>query len=278
MRRSTLLLCALALGGCNADTFAPADGGSDATPGDASPDVPSVGGDGGPTLDGGAGDAMPPPRFCQTTTDAKFCADFDDPNDAGAGFGQPGVDTGFALTYQGVQAYSLPTAMRTDVPASSTGQAEVMTALGTTTTTGASTAARLDVELYITGIQPGPYGPLDVFSFGAVAPNFLFALSVAAQWELRNVKTNQWTAVTGTIPSNEWVHVTLSLGLDASAGSATLTVTSTQSTATAALGPVATIPVAPPTYPILVFLGPVATGPVGQTPSFFYDNVVVHYQ
>ena len=80
------VLVLVSLGGaCSNDAFV-ADGGSD-----SGNDILNVGGDGGQTdatADAGM-DVIVTPRYCQTSTiaiNAPFCADFDIPGDAAAGF------------------------------------------------------------------------------------------------------------------------------------------------------------------------------------------------
>src|SRR5690348_7816362 len=94
---------------CDSDTFT-----SDAGGDDAGTDVPPIGGEGG-SSDGSVTDAkVGPTRYCDTQ-DAQFCADFDIPGDAGAGFEAPALDGGWALDFQSTLVHSAPDAVEVDV-------------------------------------------------------------------------------------------------------------------------------------------------------------------
>jgi hypothetical protein len=274
MRRTTFLIGALVLGACNSDTFLPDDGGAD-----VGPDVPGVGGDASfdaPT-EGGSSETGPGGRYCQLI-DAQFCADFDIPADAGAGFTMPPVETnGYKLSFQGTSTKSDPVAVEVDVPADAGGTAAITTSLGAVDA-GAQNKIQLDMDMFIPDVIFGPTPPVILFGCGAVAPDYQFGLSFGSGWTLSNVSGTHSSLVSGNIAKYEWAHVNVDIVVSSTSGSATLTVTSSAGTATAQISGVPTAPPIPPPYPILLMIGALGGGPTGQAPSFYYDNVVVHYQ
>jgi hypothetical protein len=279
MRRLLLLFAPLlSVGACNGDSFdndAGADSGSDG--------IVVGGGDG--ATDGAAsdGDAIAPkPRFC-ASIDAQFCADFDDPNDAGAGFFMPPTTTnGYQLSFETSQAKSTPTGVEVFLPGDAGGTAKISAALGIQGDGGASTSATLDMDMFVPNFSGVTTQPLFLFAFGAVAPTYQYALAHdGSSWKLEFISTKNGPTLNGNFALNEWVHVSLVIVTDNTAGYASLTITSSAGTATAAFPP-GQLPVvpqnAPPPYPILFDVGVASISPIQNTAQVYYDNVVVHLQ
>lgn len=273
MRRQTFLLLGAVLWACNSDTFTGDDGGH----ADGSSDVVVGGGEGGSTEGGiGKDGSTTPKRFCQEV-DAQFCADFDVPNDAGAGFSPPTTSNGYALDFQSGNAKSQPVAVKVTEPGDAGGQATLMTVLGNSADAGATAQITLDIEVYLPNITTVSTQPIWAFAIGALGPQYQFGLvKDGPVWRLENFQTAVGPQFTGTIATGEWVHATETVVLAQTGATVTLAITSTAGTATATLPNVSTEP-GPGPLPVVLNLGVQTTVPVNQAASFYYDNVVVHY-
>ena len=276
MRRLLLLFAPLLpLGACNGDSFT-----GDAGP-DSSDDVIVSGGDGGDAGTDGA-DGAPKKRFCESV-DAQFCADFDIPSDAGAGFFMPPTTTnGYQLSFETNQFKSAPTGALAFVPGDAGGTAKLSTAIGLSTDAGATSSATFDMDMFIPTFSAVTTQPLFLFAFGAVAPSFQYGLAHdGPNWKLEFVPTKIGPNLSGNFALNEWVHVSLVVVTDSQAGYASLTITSSAGTATAAFAP-GQLPTVPPNtsgpYPILVDVGVQSSAPTQSAAQIYYDNVVVRLQ
>ncbi len=275
MRRSTFLLFGILVGACNSDTFSGEDGGTD-----AQPDVPGVSGGDGSTdapFEGSVKDSGPKPRFCQFI-DAQFCADFDVPNDAGAGFGPAFTTNGFTLDFQQGTVKSQPLALRSTEPGDSGGAAYLGTALGVTGDAGASSMVTLDLDIYLPQLTVSSSQALFAFAIGVGSPNFQFGLATEGKnvWKLENFQTSVGPQLAGSVAPNEWAHANLQILLSSTSGTVTLTVTSSAGTATTVM-PTITAP-GPGNIPVLLNVGAQSNGASVQPGTFFYDNIVVRYQ
>jgi hypothetical protein len=275
MRRSTFLLFGILIGACNTDTFTGDDGGTD-----TGPDVPGVGGGDGSTdapSDAGPGkEAGPQPRFCQSV-DAQFCADFDIPNDASAGFQKPPPAGGFTLDFTQNNAKSLPLSLKTSEPGDAAGSAFLTTVLGATVDAGAATSITLDLDVALPPITQNATQALFVFGIGAASPNYEFGLANdGKQWKLENFVTSTGPQLNGPVITGAWSHATLEVALSPTAGTVTLTVTQGSNVAVASMQAI-TAP-GSGSLPVMLTVGLTTNGPANQPASFLYDNVVVHYQ
>jgi hypothetical protein len=263
------------IGACNSDSFdndAGADSGSDGLivgGGDSSTDAP---------VDAPVEAA--PKRFCESV-DARFCADFDIPNDAGAGFFPPTTTNGYTLTFQNGQFKSAPVGVEAFIPADASGIADLQTIV-TAGDAGPQASITLDLDMYVPNFSTPTTQPLFLFTFGVVAPQFQFGLAHDGPvWKLEYVPTKQGSALSSAFAANEWLHVTLVVVPSATAGYASLTITSSAGTSTAST-PSGTFAAAPPNstgpYPILVDIGPNTSAPPLVTAQAYYDNVVVRVQ
>jgi len=279
MRRLLLLFSPLlCVGACNGDSFdndAGTDSGSDG--------IIVGGGDG--STDGAAsdGDAIAPKqRFCEGV-DAQFCADFDIPGDAGAGFIMPPTTSnGYTLDFETSQFKSAPTGAQVYIPGDAGGNAKVSAAIGLTADAGAKSSATFDLDMFVPNLSVVTTQPVFFFAFGAVAPTYQYALAHdGSNWKLEFISTKNGPTLSGNFALNEWVHVSLVLVLSDTAGYASLTITSSAGTATAAFPP-GQLPTVPPSstgpYPVLFDVGVTSIAPPQNAAQIYYDNVVVRLQ
>ncbi len=267
MRSRVFLLAALAIAACNADTFTGDDGGGS----DTGTDVPPVGGGDGGT-DGASADgkveAAPPPRFCETI-DAAFCADFDIPGDAGAGFGST-QSGGWTYAFETDKSVSHPTGVRVDVPGDAGGVAILNTQLSPV----ANAAITLDLDVLL---PPKPFSttqPLFAFQFGTLSgPTLMFGLAHEGAWRLERASTSPGVTLSPQPPEGSWSHMQLVISLNGTAGTVNLFVDQTLS---ASLGGIPTAPATTGPFPAALQVGASLFGTVPTTGStFFYDNAVI---
>ena len=277
--RPLLLLFAplLSVGACNGDSFvddAGADSGSDGI---------VVGGDGGggdgAVADGG--DAIAPKkRFCETV-DAQFCADFDIPNDAGAGFFPPTTTNGYTITFENSQFKSSPIGVGAFIPADAGGMADLQTVLFNPDA-GVQASVTLDMDMYVPNLSTQTTQPLFFFAFGAVAPQYQFGLAHDGPvWRLEYLPAKNGPPLTSAFALNEWLHVTLTVVPSPTAGYAQLSITSSAGTSLAATTP-GQYAAAPPNstgpYPVILDVGPNTLAPPLVSAQAYYDNVVIRLQ
>ena len=270
-----IVIAAVGALACNGDQFQP-----DA--GDAGQDGPPIIGGGG---DGGADaatdapkEASVVPRFCDSI-DASFCADFDTPNDAGAGFfSPPNTTNGYALSFETTLVKSTPTALQVDVPADAGGTANLETLVGTPDAAATSTLT-LDLDVYLPNIPTPSSQALFAFTFGAFNdPVFSFGLAHEGAWRFERVAGTPNVPISPQPATNEWAHVTLTILLNATGGAVTLDLTTSAGTSHTVLTNVATAPSGPPTIPGGLRVGAQCLGPTNASASFYYDNAVVRLQ
>lgn len=270
MRRVTcLLVAASVLAACESDSFV-GDGGAD-----SGADVPGVGGgDGSADAPGDAPKdvAIAVPRFCDSI-DAAFCADFDVPGDAGAGWTGPIITSGsFTHSFETAQHTSAPNGFEVDIPDASDGGTTSFAALiGNPQDAGALVQAVLDFDVIIPPLS-GPSVPFYTFYFGCPFGNLntRYALSYIGGWTFTNLQ-GATIPITGTVPTGVWTHVKMTIILSQT-GNVKLDIGN--GTATAMIG-TDTVNGAPPPYPIDLSIGPSCAG-YSPPASIVYDNVVVH--
>jgi hypothetical protein len=256
----------------------PTDGGPNDGGPDSGTDTIVSGGDGstdGPIKQDG-GEAGPGKRFCQEV-DAQFCADFDIPNDAGAGFAAQTITQGYALDFQSSTSKSPPVALKVTEPADAGGQATISTVIGQTDA-GAMTLVTVDAEIFIPNMTATSTQPVFLLVAGVVAPQFQYGFVYEGKaWKLENFQSKTGPTLSGSVATNEWVHVQLQMPLLFTGATVQLNVTSSAGTATCTMPAVSTAPNAVGPYPLLLDLGTQTTQPPNQAAVFFFDNVVVHY-
>ncbi len=275
MRLGLVLLFAplVAIGACNGDSFDD-DGGVD-----SGSDGVIVGGDGAVDAPVDAPAEGAAKRFCETV-DAQFCADFDIPNDAGAGFFPSMTTNGYTLTFQSNQFKSAPVGVEAFIPADASGMADMQTIVYQADA-GTPASITLDMDMYVPNLSTSTTQPLFLFLFGVVTSQFQFGLAHDGPvWKLEYVPTKQGPALNVPFALNEWLHLTLAIVLSSTAGSATLTITSSAGTSVAATSPgqFATAPASTGPYPIVVDVGPRSSVPPIVSAQAYYDNVVVRVQ
>jgi hypothetical protein len=281
MKARTWLLFFASLGACNTDTFDSGDGGDASS--DSRDEIPAIGGGDGSTDAKKDSDSSvtPIPRFCDTV-DASFCADFDIPNDAGAGFTP--VTNGYTVTFESIDASSKPTALEVNVPSNTDGGAAFLEAfVGNNTTTGATSLAVLDFETVIPNLTSNTTYPQFMFAFGD--PNggaqTHFGLSHDSAWWLENLSMNRMMPIVGSVPTNEWVHVKLSIITSKSGAIGQVSIDIKGGTGTAVMGSVETIGTGgsgpPSPWPFDVMIGSSCAQQTNAA-SLFYDSVIVNLQ
>ena len=270
-----LLVVALgAAGACSNDTFTGDDGGPD-----TGNDVGPIGGGDGST-DGAQPDGAVeagPKRFCDTQ-DAQFCADFDIPGDAGAGFEPAWLDGGWGLDFQSTLASSSPDAVEVDVT-SGPGSAFIQNRhLAVPNYVDASPTNRIVIEADV--YLPTPvFTPDPVFVFyGGSAPVLGMQFGLAMHTGV--YKLAAWPGGGGSIigtlspqpDTNKWVHAILSVDLNASGGTISLDIGSAHASGNR------------PTEPDSGALVPGALGVGSSDPyattnafKFYVDNVTAHW-
>jgi hypothetical protein len=252
------------------------DGGSD-----SGNDILSVGGgDGGQDAADAGMDVNVTPRYCQTSTiaiNAPFCADFDIPNDAGAGFTSPSINGAFATSFETLVASSKPTAFEVDIPSDGGGSGTIEAFVGGTDS-GAASMITLDLDIYLPAVSTIPTPSVFMFAFGSVGPaSTQFGLAeVSEQWVFAN-QQGQTRALTIQPATGEWAHAQLAIILSTTGGTASITVTSSAGTSTASFVGVETTVASAPPYPAQLLLGVIDTVPP-NTQSVYYDNAVINFQ
>jgi hypothetical protein len=274
MRFSTCLgvVTLAVLGACSTDSFNGNDGG-DATS-DAVNDNVISGGDGG-SGDGHPSDAITPSRFCDDVK-AAFCADFDIPNDANAGF-----NLAFAPPYlvrdEILVVKSAPVSLAVDIPADAAGGIATATAFLPGATTNPSSMT-LSLDLYLPAIENGTPA-IFAFEFGVPPPEARFGLAqTGGRWSFMNTPSKAYQFAPSDPPTGKWVHAMLTIPLNLN-GIATCTIDGNVASAlpidTTGLDGGAGM------YTTLLQLGVSRpnTMPPGTTPqSVRYDNVVITLQ
>jgi len=274
--RPLLLLFAplLAVGACNGDKF------DDDAGADTGGDGLVVGGDGA-AADGQTADVITPKkRFCETI-DAQFCADFDIPNDAGAGFGTLKETNGYTLSFENGQSKSAPVGVGAFIPGDAGGTADLNTVFFNPEG-GATPTATLDLDMYVPNLSTQTTQPLFFFAFGAISPSYQFGLAHDGPvWKLEFLPAKSGPPLSTPFALNEWLHVTLVVFPLGANGYATLTITSSAGTSTASTIP-GQYPTAPPNstgpYPMMIDVGPNTGAPPLVSAQAYYDNVVVRVQ
>jgi hypothetical protein len=289
MRFTTWLLILLPAAGagtaaCSTDTFSD-DGGTDAVTDNTSDNVVN-GGEGGTD---GKVDA-PPPRFCETR-DASyaFCADFDTPGDAGAGFSQFNQTPPFSFQFEGSRFVTSPAAAEAYAPSdASTGYAWIETPVGLDGG-GAHTNMQVDLDIYLpTPATAGaPRTLAFLFGDGIGPPGLQFGLGVqgtGTYWLIAGDGSSSQQLAPQPL-TDRWVHVSLFIVLSPTVGTVALTVTDLISTldamapAAAMLSGIATTAVSPAgPYPANLLIGVItpSSAPAGPL-TFDYDNVLVTF-
>jgi hypothetical protein len=270
MGYSPWLLAPLAvLAACSSDTFGN-DGGPDAS--DAMT-LDVLMGDGTSPGDASVHDVIvKTPRFCDGELDASFCADFDIPNDAGAGFAPPDFDAPYSLDFENTLFASPPMAVQANVPmAAAGGHAWLFTAVGVDA--GATNGVTLDMEINLPAI-PGFTTAISGFYFGS--PNFEYGIAMLSNaYSLISRDKVHQTPLNMTPPTQQWLHAHLDVAFGTSNGSVNLVLTQgTNVVATASFSSIQTIG-ASFAVPATVTLGVENGAPPGADLSFYYDNVVV---
>jgi hypothetical protein len=250
---------------CNADTF------TDDAGVDAEPDV-IVGGGGDGSSDGGPVKDVVAPRFCQTV-DAQFCADFDIPDDAGAGFVQSTMGGGYTFDFEGAKTKSSPFALRATPATDAGGEADLVSVFPLDA--GITTKATLELDIYLPAYDGGyTQSSLFAFTLGILASQFQFGLVHDHNfWRLEDRLSQTGPALSSDLPEDQWVHASLEIVLSANtSGSVFLAVGS----ATASITGILTMPSVP--LPLSLTVG-VRSDYAPQTPgAFLYDNVELHWQ
>jgi len=272
MRFTRFLLLSAILSACSNDTFTGDDSGSD-----TGTDVTvSGGGDGG---DASHDVTTVPLRYCQTV-DAQFCADFDTPGDAGAGF-EPFATTGsWTFAFQDAQAKSPPLAVEVDTLAANyPGAAFVQNPLlaGNTTATGPGTRLVVEADVYLQSPPGFTPDPVFVLRAGIIpAPDFSFGLSAhAGVWKLSHY--NFGSNLNPQPPANKWVHVILAIDINPNAGDVTLDIPDCNCHADLNTFPTG-VDGGPPTYPGYIAVGPENMKPTQSNLTFYVDNVLARWQ
>ncbi len=272
-----LLLAAAIVEACDSDTFTGGDGGEDATD-----DVPGVvgggdAGDGGKVSDAAKDTSLSTSHFCDSQDAAFFCSDFDEPDATGVwigGFAQTGAWT---IETESTDASSKPNALEVDIVAEA-GSATINTLLGNPFDAGASTSAVLDFDIVIPPLN-GAFPPVLLFVVGCPLGSTAthFGLEYASGvWSLAS-QQGIIQALTGTVPTGVWTHVTMTIGLSQSA-TVSLDVGNGKATAHN-VTPINTVGGQTfQHYPIDIEMGVFSPGVASPTGPVYYDNVVLHVQ
>ncbi len=262
-----------AFAACSQDTFT-TDAGLD-----TGADTVLIGGE------GGAGDAhidavTSTPRFCEKdpkAADASFCADFDIPGDAAAGFAGLGINGAFNATFENTQYMSKPTAFEVDIPTDGGGGGAVLGIL-VGADAGAQTSLVLDVDIYLPAISNNTPS-IFMFQFGTIGNNTTeYGLAEnSGVWMLSNAQGGV-AALSLQPASGGWAHVQLTINPTTSTtGSATIVITSANGTSVGSFNNLATTTLPTPPYPAILNLGVInGTSGIKVPQVVYYDNVVVH--
>jgi hypothetical protein len=220
------------------------------------------------------------PRYCQTI-DADFCADFDIPGDAGAGFQPPAVVAPGAFSFENMQVWTPPTAAEMDL-ASDGGGASASIATVLQPDAGSTGTLRLDMDLFLAAPPTNSTPPIFVFYFGVPGPsNTQFGLAIINKtYELANLTSSVAIPINPPPTTGAWTHAQLVIHASTTAGDATLTFAPNDAgVPTAMVGSVATIVTGGPPFFAGINIGGFDTFPAPQPAlSFFYDDVVVHLE
>ncbi|HEY1955266.1 MAG TPA: hypothetical protein VGH28_06630 [Polyangiaceae bacterium] len=272
MRLKLFLAVALVIAGaCDADTFTGDAGGSD-----TGPDVPAIGGGDGGSADGAIVEAGPK-RFCDTV-DAQFCADFDIPGDAGAGFEAPTENGGWTLDFQDAQVKSTPVAVEIDTIGDAGGVASMRT-LPLSPDASVKSVLVAEADLFLPDAAPATPDVIMVFAAGSLpAQQFLFGLAEqSGLWSLAHITSLVTKPLNPKPATNEWVHAIVSVDMSVS-GTVTLEVDSSVGKSFAALS-VATIPDGgAPGYLGVIQVGSSDGYDSVANRTFFVDNVTANWQ
>ncbi len=269
MKARTWLLFFASLGACNTDTFDSGDGGDASS--DSRDEIPPVGGGDGSITDAKKDVVTVIPRFCDNI-DAAFCADFDIPNDAGAGFTPPNVASPYAAFFvASAVPKNKPMSFEVDIPADASGGFANIEALPAKF---AATAMVVDLDInlpHFTTATPAIFA----FAFGVPSPDSArYGIAwVGSEWVLTNGFSG--TGYFATQPATgTWVHAQL-----------VITLTVPGNVVAVVDGQTTTIPVTDTTgtdsgagsYPVRLGLGVVRqnTQPPAAPQTVLYDNVVV---
>jgi hypothetical protein len=270
MRRVLLFA---ALFACNTDSF----------DGDAGSDAPSdsiVGGGGDGSTDAVAKDVVTKPsRYCETV-DAQFCADFDIPDDAGAGFGVNTTNGWLTAFLADANAPSKPTAFGSISPGDAGGNAALQNPqLVAGFDSGLATRVTLEMDLFLPSGLLNTSQPTFAFQLGVVpSPPFVFGLAHEGPWMLERGTGSGVMPLVPAPATGEWGHLTFAIDLSSSNGVVTLDLVTSAGTSHAAL-PIPTEPDSgPPTFPGFLSIGAQSVGPTLVGATFLYDNVVVRWQ
>lgn len=252
---------------CSNDTF-----GSDGGPSDASGDV-TVPTDGPEMGEAGHSDgAVTQPRFCDSV-DAAFCADFDIPGDAGAGWAPPGVTPPGKLLFEMNTVLSGMFAVEADLPNTGGGASAV---LGTTVplSTTSPNALHLDVDMQVPSPPATPLIP--VFYFGD--PRVQFGLGMVAGSYVVVERGGTSNPLSMALPANQWLHVHMDIKLNTVSGSVSVAVTQGMNVvATGGMSGIQTEGSPAPGTVLLQIGGDDTSAPMTDV-SFIYDNVVARYE
>jgi hypothetical protein len=274
MRCSTWLPLSLAASAwaCTTDNFT-GDGGPDSGSFEAGNDA-LVG------ADGSQQDVIvTPKRFCEGI-DASFCADFDIPNDAGAGFLAPVFSPPYALLFEQTLVKSKPTAVEVEVPTDAGGAQAVMTTVVGGPDAGAATTITLDLDIYLPSLNGISTAVVLAFAFGGVGGNAtMFGIAESAgTWMFANLQ-GQVRTLTAQPATGEWAHAQVIIHESSTTGDASIIITSSAGVSTGTFGaptPTTALPVGP--YPAQLQLGVQNTMPPQNVMTFYYDNVVIQLQ
>jgi hypothetical protein len=276
MTRATglLLLAAALFGACDNDSFDNGEGGSD-----SSTDTTGItGGDaagGDAAADAPKDTSITTPHFCGSV-DAAFCSDFDEPDALAPWLGGLTTTGGWTAKVEADAHASPPNGFEVDT-LPQMGSAFLDDMVGNPVDAGATISAVLDLDMFIPSLLNQAFPPIMLFDFGCIlgGDTTRFGLSFgSAQWALVSRQNGPIASFTGTVPTGQWSHITLTVDLSQS-GSVKIDIGNGAATATAT--GINTIGSLSPTYPIAVELGASAPSATYQT-SFEYDNVVVHLQ
>jgi hypothetical protein len=272
-RRMRRVLLFTALLACNTDSF-DGDAGTDASTDSI------VGGGGDGSADAPEKDVFVKPlRYCETV-DAQFCADFDVPNDAGAGFGMNATN-GWMITFlSDAAAPSKPNAFGSVSPGDSGGIAALQNLqLASGFDSGLASHVTLEMNIFLPAGLPNTSQPTFAFQLGVIpSPLFTFGLAHEGPWMLERGTGSGVMQLSPQPATNEWGKLTFSIDLSSSSGAVTLDLVTSAGTSHALL-PIVTEPDAgPPTFPGFLSVGAQSVGPTLVGASFLYDNVVVRWQ
>jgi len=270
-----LLAVALgAAGACSNDTFSGDDGG-----GDTGTDVGPIGGGDGSadaTKIDGAVDAGPK-RFCETQ-DAQFCADFDIPGDAGAGFPPPDELGEWRIDFQSARAKSTPMAVEYDTSGDAGGATLLLPGLSP----DGSVKSQLVVEADVFLPSPLPATPDPIFVLSAgVYPKSPFVFGLCEQsgaWALARFGTFSSKPLSPTPATDEWAHARLVIQLSSNSGTVTLEIDSSNGTSLASMSGFTEPDGGAPGYPGTVTLGGNDPGTSIVSRTMFIDDVIANWQ